>query len=81
MPESRSILSQLKSHGEPILGSQGRNAIPSKLPPFMELPQPAGAASQGNDTAVVGSLGHTAPASKVPRFLELPQPAGEATEV
>ena len=51
----------------------------SKLPPFLELPQPAGEASQGDDTAVVGSAGRTALASKVPRFLELsPPPAGEA---
>ena len=64
-----------------MLGSQGRNAFPSKLPPFLKLPQHAGEASRGDDTAVVGSPGHTASASKVPRFLELPQPAGEATEV
>ena len=81
MLETRSILSRLKGDGEPILGSQGGSALASKLPPFLELPQPAGAASQSNDTAVVGSPGHTAPASKVLRFLELPQPAGEATEV
>ena len=62
----------------PVLGSPDRTALASKLPPLLELPQPAGEANQGDDTAVVGSPGRTALAPKVPRFLQLPPPpAGE----